>query len=188
MSDSTLETRRKLPEHLRVLAEKYPRDGWETHSNFDQMTRFWLDRHLMFRDLMQKVQDQTQAYLDGQAPRFGPDIARYTGFFLNQLHGHHNIEDHHYFPVFNQLDSRLIRAFDILDSDHHALDGHIHGLADKTNAVLQRIQAGQDARIAADALLDAQVGFDRFLNRHLFDEEEIIVPLVLEYAPDMGGY
>lgn len=186
MTDA-LESRKTLPEHLRVLAEKYPRDGWEAHSNFDEMTRFWLDRHLMFREVIGKIQSQTRGYLDGPTPRFAPELARYTGFFLNQLHGHHTIEDHHYFPVFNKLDNRLERAFDILDRDHHALDGHIHGLAEKTNAVLEQLQAGRDARSEADLLLTAQHGFERFLNRHLFDEEEIIVPLVLEYAPDMHG-
>ena len=183
----TLDTRKNLPEHLRVLAQKYPRDGWEGHSNFDELTRFWLDRHLMFRDVMGRIQVQTRDYLDGNAPRYAPELARYTGFFLNQLQGHHSIEDHHYFPVFNKLDSRLERAFDILDHDHQALDAHIHGLAEKTNAVLEQIHAGKDASLAAGTLLTAQGGFEGFLNRHLFDEEEIIVPLVLEYAPDMHG-
>ncbi len=182
-----LESRKGLPDHLRVLAEKFPRDGWQAHSNFDELTRFWLDRHLMFRDLMGRVQDLSKNYLDAPAPRFGPELARYTGFFLNQLHGHHNIEDHHYFPVFGPLDSRLDRAFEILDRDHHALDRHIHSLAERTNAVLAELQAGRDARREAEALLTAQGAFDGFLERHLFDEEEIIVPLVLEYAPDMRG-
>ena len=97
----TLETREALPDHLRVLAEKYPRDNWEAHSNFDELTRFWLDRHLMFREVIGRIQLQTQGYLDGPAPRFAPELARYTGLFLSQLQGHHSIEDHHYFPVFN---------------------------------------------------------------------------------------
>lgn len=183
--DDTLEQRLGLPEHLRVLAEKYPRADWQSHSNFDQMTRFWLDRHLMFRDVLDKIQTQTRAYLDRPYDRYGSEVARYTGFFLNQLHGHHTIEDQHYFPQFNKLDSRLERGFEILDRDHHALDRHINTLSERTNDVLQELHADRDARRVADALLIVQGRFETFLNRHLFDEEEIIVPLVLEYAPEI---
>jgi hemerythrin-like domain-containing protein len=185
MSD-VLEQRSGLPEHLRVLAAKYSRKDWEGHSNFDEMTRFWLDRHLMFRDLIGRLQTQSENFLDRPYDRFGSETARYTGFFLNQLHGHHTIEDQHYFPQFNRLDGRLDQAFELLDRDHHALDGHIHALAEKTNAVLSALQSELDARAQTDLLLAAQSDFDRFLQRHLFDEEEIIVPLVLEYAPDFA--
>lgn len=179
----SLEHRIGLPEHLRVLAEKYPRDGWELHSNFDQMTRFWLDRHLMFRDLIDRLQSRSERFLNDPYDRFGPELSRFTGFFLNQLHGHHSIEDQHYFPQFLPLDGRLEHAFTLLDGDHHALDRHIHNLAASTNAVLETLQTGQDARPKCENLLAHQRDFDRFLQRHLFDEEEIIVPLVLEYAP-----
>ena len=37
-----LETRQGLPDALRYLVEKYPRDIWESHRNFDELTRFWL--------------------------------------------------------------------------------------------------------------------------------------------------
>jgi hypothetical protein len=34
-------------------------------------------------------------------------------------------------------------------------------------------------------LFDTHVNFEKFLHRHLTDEEEIIVPLILEYDPDL---
>ncbi len=185
--DDRLEQREGLPAHLRVLAEKYPRSGWKAHSNFDEMTGFWLDRHLMFRDLISRLQHQSEAYLDQPYARFAPELSRYTGFFLTQLHGHHSIEDDHYFPQFIKLDQRLEHGFALLDRDHHALDRHIQALAAQTNAVLAAVQANQDAKIPTDRLLSAQRDFDRFLQRHLCDEEDIIVPLVLEYAPALLG-
>lgn len=186
--DLTLESRSGLPEHLRVLAQKYPRDGWQVHSNFDQMTRFWLDRHLMFRDVIGRLQRQSETFLDAPYDRFGPELSRYTGFFLNQLHGHHTIEDEHYFPQFVPLDRRLERAFDLLDQDHHALDRHIHNLRQQTTEVLGGLTGGQDMRRDVEILLSSQHDFDRFLQRHLYDEEEVIVPLVLEYAPAFHGF
>ena len=181
MSDLT--TRGGLPEHLRVLAQLYPREGWQGHDNFSDMTRFWLDRHLMFREVLGKLQSETEGFLDGNAARFGPSLHRYSSFFLNQLHGHHSIEDHHYFPMLIALDARIAPGFELLDGDHRALEGHIHSLAEKTNAVLTDLNAARDARLAADVLLKAQRDFEVFLNRHLSDEEELVVPLVLEYAP-----
>lgn len=182
----SIETRKGLPEHLRVLADRYPRAEWRGHMNFNDLTSFWLERHLMFRQVLDKVIGDTQAHLDGKALRYGPELSRYTGFFLDQLHGHHQIEDQHYFPQFMAMDKRLEQAFDILDADHHALDHHLNSLADHTNQVLRALQQGQKARDEAGRLLAAQEGFKTFLDRHLMDEEEIIVPIVLEYGADMS--
>jgi iron-sulfur cluster repair protein YtfE (RIC family) len=177
-------TRPGLPDELRVLAARYPRADWRGHANFSDLTAFWLDRHLMFREILDRMQSATRLHIDAPQDRFGPEIARYTGFFLNQLHEHHGIEDHHYFPKLMAFDPRLVRAFDMLDADHHALDGHIHGLAEATNAVLADLRAGGAGQ--AGPLHAAQAAFERFLDRHLADEEEVIVPIILEYAPEIG--
>ncbi len=183
----SLDLRTGLPDHLRVLADKYPRDMWQGHPNFNQLTAFWLDRHLMFRKVLDKLIADTQAHLDAKAgPRYGAELSRYTGFFLQELHGHHGIEDAHYFPQFKPLDARVAGAFDLLDHDHHALDAHLHDLANDTNAVLRALQAGHKAQDEAGALLARHEAFQTFLDRHLTDEEEVIVPLVLEYGADMN--
>ena len=184
MDDLALETRAGLPTELRVLADLYPRELWRGHTNFGGLTAFWLDRHLMFRDLIAKLVAGTEAHLDRSDPRYASEMSKYTGFFLNQLHHHHMIEDQHYFPQFIPLDSRLERGFEVLDRDHHALDGHIHALAERSNAVLQLIQARKDEKSAVDLLGAAQRDFSRFLHRHLEDEEDIIVPVILEYGAD----
>ncbi len=180
-----LDARTGLPPHLRLLADRYPRAVWTGHANFNGLTAFWLERHGMFRQVMDKILTDTQAQLDAPKSRFAPELSRYTGFFLNELHGHHGIEDQHYFPKFMALDSRLAQGFDILDSDHHALDGHIHALAGATNAVLATLKSGARAQEDLGRLEAAQSAFRRFLDRHLSDEEEIIVPLILEYGADM---
>ncbi len=185
MSELDLETRAGLPDHLRVLVELYPRETWQGHPNFSGLTAFWLERHLMFRELMKRLIEGSETHLDTPDPRFAAELSRYTGFFLNQLHHHHMIEDQHYFPQFIPLDSRLEQGFEILDRDHHALDGHIHDLAERSNEVLKLIAAGQDEKKATDLLAATQRDFGRFLHRHLEDEEEIIVPVILEYGAEM---
>ena len=179
-----LETRQGLPDALRYLVEKYPRDIWESHRNFDELTRFWLERHMMFRQLIERITAETRGFLDGDrdAQEFGRNSARLTGFLLNQLHGHHQVEDIHYFPKLAGLESRLQAGFDLLDADHHALDGHIHGMADETNALLQALQTG-GGRDAAGRV-EARLGkFERFIDRHLIDEEELVIPTILHHAP-----
>ncbi|MEL6677435.1 MAG: hypothetical protein AAFQ51_01940 [Pseudomonadota bacterium] len=82
MSDLSLTARPGLPDALRVLAEAYPRDMWAAHPNFTKLTRFWLDRHLMFRDVLGRLVDVGQALhaQDISPDAFGRDIARLGGF------------------------------------------------------------------------------------------------------------
>ena len=178
-----LSLRTGLPEHLRELVRLYPREGWEGHRNFDGLTRFWLDRHLMFRKVMVQLQDGAEAFLDGNKDpmRYAAETQRLAGFFLNQLHGHHQIEDQQYFPLLSAHDASLVEGFDLLDSDHLALDGHIHALADRTNAMLH--VAGQAAMTDRAAELHGALSqFHLFLNRHLEDEEDLVVPVILRYG------
>lgn len=181
-----LDARTGLPPHLRVLADRYPRDSWTGHANFNGLTAFWLERHGLFRQVMDKILTATQAQIDAPQARYATELARYTGFFLNELHGHHGIEDQHYFPRFMALDRRLAQGFTILDRDHHALDGHIQGLADATSAVLGALKHGAAAQDHLGRLEASQAMFQRFLDRHLADEEDIVVPLILEYGADLG--
>lgn len=187
MTQLELATRTALPDYLRVLANKYPRPDWEAHSNFDEITRFWLSRHIMFREVLDRLQNDTQLLIERKPDdQSRTTLHRMTSFFLQQLHEHHTIEDRHYFPMLIPLDASMKKAFDILDKDHHALDRNIHDLAQKTNDLLMALQSGTDIRPTAQIVLDTQSNFKTFLNRHLTDEEEIIVPVILEYGPDMG--
>jgi len=181
-----LENRKGLPDALRVLADALPRSGWEAHPNFDALIRFWLDRHLMFRDVLGRLRHGSERYLDRQVDpkRHAAETARYAGFLLNELHGHHGIEDHHYFPRLIGLDGRLVRGFELLDADHRALDGHIHAMAGTTNAFLSRLGEA-DERDRGAALSAALGRFETFLDRHLTDEEDLVVPVILTYAPKM---
>lgn len=182
----TLETRTGLPDALRILARDYPRNLWESHRNFDGHTRFWMQRHLMFRDVLAEATHLTRSYLDGGLDRraFSGNSAQVIGFLLNELHSHHQIEDAHYFPRLSQVDPRLGAGFDLLDSDHHVLARHIDGMADTTNAALRALQTGP-ARDEAGALHDALEQFHRFLDRHLTDEEDLVIPTILHHAVRM---
>ena len=57
------------PIPLRLLAERYPRIGWEAHPHFTALTRFWLDRHLGFRRMQAMLADDTRASSTGARRR-----------------------------------------------------------------------------------------------------------------------
>jgi iron-sulfur cluster repair protein YtfE (RIC family) len=175
-----------LPPHLRVLADKYPRDMWEDHPHFSQLTRFWLDRHLMFRRAHVQLVTTAETFLNGDADphRTQAEIARMGQFLLEQLHGHHQIEDAHYFPIFAQFDKRLEEAFTLLDGDHHELDATLADFTQSANGALRALGGDGDAKLAMGGFHGSITTLGQFLDRHLMDEEEIIVPLVLEYAPE----
>jgi iron-sulfur cluster repair protein YtfE (RIC family) len=180
MNHDDLSVRAGLPEALRILCEAYPRAGWQAHPRFHGLVSFWLDRHMMFRELMARMTQETEAFLDNrhEAARFGRAIGQYGGMFVNQLHGHHQIEDHHYFPILRDREPRIARGFDLLDADHHALDGILERFVGQANAAIQGT-GGRDPRAAAGSLLDGLHDLERLIARHLEDEEDLIVPVIL---------
>jgi iron-sulfur cluster repair protein YtfE (RIC family) len=127
----------------------------------------------MFRRLLSQIEAETQGYMDRESDfdSYAPRLSQLAGTLLNELHGHHQIEDHQYFPRLAQLDSRVSRGFDLLDADHHAMDGLLQGAAMATNETLRSREAGP--------LLDTMARFGRLLDRHLVDEEELVVPVIL---------
>ncbi|MCK0149620.1 hemerythrin domain-containing protein [Marivita sp. S6314] len=174
-----LDTRTGLPDALRVLLESYPRDTWPTHDNFAGLVAFWLDRHLMFRTLLTTLIRDTERVADRKIDEqtYHGRLSRTGSAILQNLHAHHQIEDHHYFPLLSGKEPGLQRGFTLLDSDHHAMDGLLNRFADGANAV---IRGNEEAGPFRENLLT----FQSLLNRHLIDEEELIVPVILKHGPD----
>jgi iron-sulfur cluster repair protein YtfE (RIC family) len=186
MTELSLDARAGLPEALRILMDDYPRDGWAAHPQFQGLVSFWLERHMMFRQLMDHMTRETEAFLEARrdAQSFAQGIARYGGVFVNQLHGHHQIEDHHYFPVLRNREPRIAHGFDLLDADHHALDGILARFVEQANGAIQAT-GGPDPRAAAGRLHNGLLDLQGLIDRHLIDEEDLIVPVILRDGP--GG-
>lgn len=177
-----LETRERLPDALRVLVEKYPRDIWEGHENFDGLVKFWLERHMMFRKLLGLMKTDIEQFCANslESTVFRQRIARLGNMFVGELHMHHNVEDHQYFPILKRQEPRLERGFEILDHDHHAIDGHLELFTNNANAVLEASEKTMTER--SENLHEQLIMIEGFLNRHLTDEEELVVPIVLKYG------
>lgn len=184
MTSVTLSERAGLPDALRVLLAEYPRAIWESDPNFDGLVRFWLDRHMMFRRIVADMQSDAQKFIDNG---FGTDqyaqrLSRFGGMFVNGLHEHHTIEDTHYFPKLATKDPRIEGGFAILDKDHHEIDTLLNTFVATANEVLNA-RSKKPAMQTAAGRFEAELGvLERLLDRHLNDEEELIVPVILKFG------
>ena len=165
----------------RAQLERHPRSSWRddpTHG-----ARFWLEIHDGFR----RESDGLVALLDEHRSgrRAAGELAvisapRLTGL-VARLRNHHEIEDFEYFPAFRALEPKLAAGFDVLASDHVRLQGH----ADEALGALGELlaAAANDAAGAphvTDRYVSRSDDLCRALARHLDDEEDLIIPLLLE--------
>jgi len=178
-----LDSRGGWPADLRLLIDRYPREVWPGHANLGAMAQFWLSRHDMFREIGTALEEAAAAFRNGTATAedfrawFPPRLQ----FFLQQLNAHHQVEDLHFFPVFQAAEARLARGFDVLESDHHAIHQSIERAVETANAFLRTaVNDAAPLRVAGDAYAAANDALLRQLRRHLADEEDLIIPLILD--------
>ena len=171
------------PEDLRVLLARFPREQWNGHANLGEMARFWLSRHDMFRELATMIKAIESQFREGalSPAEFPRQFVPRLQFLLSQLGVHHQIEDLHYFPIFRAAETRLARGFDVLESDHHHIHADMDRTAETANALLRALTGDADAlRRCSDAYAAASGALLKGLIRHLDDEEDLIVPLILD--------
>jgi hypothetical protein len=178
-----LDSRAGWPADLRLLVDRYPRETWDAHENLGAMGRFWLQRHDMFREIGDALSHATTAFRDGTASAadfrawFPPRLQ----FFLQQLNSHHQVEDLHYFPAFQVAEARLAHGFTVLETDHEVIHQQIAATVESANAFLRAaVNEPDPLRAAGDRYVETSSGLLRLLRRHLADEEDLIIPLILD--------
>jgi len=183
-AELALEQRTGLPEAWTFLTVRHPRAQWGQPGHTSGMAQFWLERHGEFREFAPALLEASEALIAGQvdparfAAWFGPRLS----FFLQSLEGHHHVEDEHYFPAFSRVEPRLARGFALLDRDHVALDGHLHALARAGDELVRVLHEGSVAPDHAKSTADVLHAFNPGLMRHLDDEEDLVIPLILTHA------
>lgn len=183
IQDEALDRRDGLPEYLRPLAANYPRDTWRTHGNLGPASEFWLRRHDMFRDLLPAIIDGSRQFEAKrvESQQFHAWFVQSFNFLIEQLHSHHQVEDHHYFPLLMRADERLAKGFDLLDRDHKAIHDGLLALLDDGRALDEALRRDPIKIVMANgAMRSAIERFERLLLRHLEDEEDLVVPLILD--------
>jgi hypothetical protein len=182
-ADLDLDTRAGWPDELRFYLEQYPRPAWPGHVNLGELSRFWLSIHDGFRQIGGELQAKTTDFREGGVPpeEFRAWLGPRLQTLLSHLHGHHQIEDYQFFPLFSAAEPRLVRGFEVLERDHGQIHETIVGVVDTANTLLRASPADLDLiRRSGDAYADNGEALLRQLDRHLGDEEDLIIPLILD--------
>ncbi len=178
-----LEARSGWPPDLRLYLDRYPRAVWPGHANLGELAQFWLQIHDGFRAMDRELTGATTDLREGRVThdRFRSWFAPRLRMFLHHLEGHHQIEDFQFFPLFGAAEPRLRSGFEVLESDHHVIHGAMDELVKSANDFLGLPAGDSDLlRRIGDRYADASDHLMRLLTRHLDDEEDLIVPLILD--------
>jgi hemerythrin-like domain-containing protein len=177
--------RQGLPDDIAVLRAHFPRADWRGHANFGELAAFWLQVHASLRHEGSEVSRIVDEFrhrriADDQFQR--GFVSRLNGF-LGHLDQHHRIEDDAYFPRFRQLDDRMVIGFDLLESDHRLIHQRLIAMVEQARGLLTALSAsGDDGRRAADGFAVAATRFVTLLEQHLADEEELVIPALLQHG------
>ena len=184
MTETSIHTRQGLPTEMQILLRDYPREAWPDHPDFAESIRHWMGAHQMFRRLGEIVHQSTEKTLerDMDPELFASRLGQYGNMLVQNLHGHHGWEDHAFFPELDRADPRFARGLDMLEADHVELNELLDRLTTAANRYLQLTHLSPaDAPTALPALLKETGAIGGFLDRHLADEEDLVVPILLHH-------
>ncbi|MEI9891182.1 MAG: hemerythrin domain-containing protein [Caulobacteraceae bacterium] len=184
-ADLPLPTRTGLPSSIAYLRDIHPQAQWPDHANYGEMAAFWLQVHNSLREHAWALALDTDALREGRLDAAGFQrrfVPRYNNF-IQHLAGHHQIEDTVYFPRFRALDPRMVAGFDLLEHDHGLIHQALLASLGGAQGVMAALAEGGDAqRQAIDAYGGAAERLLDLLLRHLADEEDLVIPAILEHG------
>lgn len=174
--------RKGLPPVIQETLLESTRSEWQNHPHFEGKANFFMTIH---RDLLEGAAQLTygiEQLLDVPVSVISEAIMRMNLLpFSKQLigfaHHHHEIEDHSYFPQFALLYPELDRGLSLLDGDHKVVNAALNDAQIAVNKL-------QDTVVTRDQLAALHTGsqaLENILNRHIWDEEEIIIPIFLKH-------
>ncbi|MBE1282629.1 MAG: hemerythrin domain-containing protein [Rhodobacteraceae bacterium] len=173
-----------MPCEMQILLDKYPRDSWEAHPGFKAKTQQWLSAHQLFRHLAERMRTDAEAYLDRSLPpgEYATRLSRFGNALVGNLHGHHTWEDRSYFPELSKADPRFDDGLQVLEKDHADLDLILDEFTRTANRAIKLIHLDEpQAQPEIGTLHMASQTIEAFLARHLSDEEELAVPIILHH-------
>lgn len=169
---------------MQTLLRDYPRDAWPGHPNFAASIANWMGAHQMFRKLSALTNEATEKYMEKEmeAEDFVARLAWYGDALVRNLHGHHGWEDRSFFPELQKADTRFSDGLEILESDHVALDALLDDFTHSANRLIKLHQL-EPAKVNGElgGVYGAGQKIGAFLDRHLSDEEDLAVPILLHH-------
>jgi hemerythrin-like domain-containing protein len=185
MTSTDLAARRTLPDGMAHLLPRYPRVGWDAHERHGPMTRRWLAMHDDLRGSGGELLRLATAFRDNpeEASVFYREFRPLAIHHYQHLEGHHQIEDTVLFPRFRRLDTQMQGGFNLLESDHEVIHESLVRWGAGIDRLLKSLPLGGDAmRFALDAHLTDADHLGGLIERHLDDEEDVVIPSLLHHG------
>ena len=179
-----VEQRKGLPDVIKNLLLPLEREQCSEHTRYGGKASFFIQYHgdllataAYLKQSLQVLLDSAQGVFNGQQLKGPLSAAQYL---VDRAHNHHRIEDQVYFPQFRKIMPQLSKGIDLLDKDHKTLDLALDDLSTRVMSMVMTLNQGdvidkQQVKVLTDNILYLQ----RILQRHLHDEEEVIIPIFL---------
>lgn len=187
--ENHVEKRSAISPALRETMFNIPREEWASNPRMYGEPGHWLQIHKGLLTASATLPAWIEQFTQEEDPVRMQAIAQQISGLGNQLvhhaHGHHHIEDHHFFPVFLRMFPQLEHPLELLDGDHKVLAEVLDDL-EKATAAFPVSPEGSDREKrdawlkGADILMPAAKRLDTLFIRHIGDEEEICIPVMLK--------
>jgi hypothetical protein len=167
---------------LKFLLERHPRSTWPArHSS---LVEFWLGVHERLRRDCASLSAVADDYRSGRfsATELAVVAAPRLRGLIAAMHGHHQIEDFQYFPAFRRAEGRLARGFDRLEAEHADLRNDVDSALAALAELRMTIGSEANAALAARRYVERSQRLCQRLVHHLEDEEDLVVPVLLEHG------
>lgn len=181
--DHNVLERRSLHAGLRAsLAglSQWPPQRWAEHPGYVGLASHWQDIHRAMVHNLGIVESSLRTLAedrlaDADRMRLAGQIGSAVRQSVDHLHGHHRLEDHSMFPQLLRAAPSLARPLNLLEADHIVLNA----LLGPFEHALARLPAADAPASAWDEVAKAGERVARVARRHIEDEEEIVIPVVL---------
>lgn len=187
--ENHVERRGQISSAMRASLFDIPREQWRAFPAFRGEAEFWTQIHEGLLNasatLPAWVREMMEAGDEAAMLELAPRIAGLGSQLVHHAHGHHHIEDHHFFPAFLRLFPQLEHPLEMLDGDHKVLAEVLDDLEAAVGAFPVAPEGSDRLRreawlAGAERLLPAAERLDALFVRHIGDEEEICIPAMLK--------
>ena len=183
LPENHINKRKGLPSSIQETLLESTRSEWQNHPNFGGKANFFMTIHRDLLDGAAKLSGGIEQLLDVSHIEVSEAAERINLLeasknLIDFAHRHHEIEDHGYFPQFKLMYPELNRGFALLDGDHKILDAAL----DETQVALSKLTGAAITRDQLASLHTGSRALEKILNRHIWDEEEVIIPIFLKHS------
>ncbi|MEH6443677.1 MAG: hemerythrin domain-containing protein [Oceanospirillaceae bacterium] len=173
----------KLPLSIQKSLLESTRTEWQSNPRFGGKANFFMTLHRDLLDGIAQLSHGIEQLLDapyGEMHQLAKqmNLVPYSNNLIRFAHHHHKMEDLNYFPQMRIMHPELNHGFSLLDGDHNMVDA---ALTD----IQQALRVLDEASATHDQLAKLYCGskkLENIMTRHIWDEEEIIIPIFLKHT------